>query len=96
MSEPGFSSGASADFAQALEFYLARDVAAAIRFQQAVEHALSHIARDPLLFAIHEEGFRRCRVKDFPYSIIYENSAGMTTVVAIAHSSREPDYWKKR
>ncbi len=35
-------------------------------------------------------------MRHFPYQIIYRNDATYLTVVAVAHTSREPNYWQGR
>ncbi|MFN9726578.1 type II toxin-antitoxin system RelE/ParE family toxin [Acidovorax sp.] len=39
---------------------------------------------------------RRCRLRRFPYSVIYTEDAPGILVLAIAHLHRKPGYWKNR
>jgi len=43
-----------------------------------------------------EPDIRRCLVKKFPFSVIYSVQGDVVYVIAIAHGSREPGYWKHR
>ena len=39
---------------------------------------------------------RRCRLRRFPYSVVYTQHGPGILVLAIAHQHRKPDYWKNR
>jgi len=39
---------------------------------------------------------RRCRPQNFPYGVIYRVLGDEILIVAVAHLSREPGYWKSR
>lgn len=39
---------------------------------------------------------RRCRLKRFPYSVVYTQDEADVLVLAIAHQHRRPSYWKTR
>lgn len=39
---------------------------------------------------------RRCRLKRFPYSVVYTADGPDVLVLAIAHQHRRPGYWKSR
>lgn len=39
---------------------------------------------------------RRCRLRRFPYSVVYTQDGPGILVLAIAHQHRKPDYWKNR
>lgn len=39
---------------------------------------------------------RRCRLKRFPYSVVYAQDGLDILVLAIAHQHRKPNYWRKR
>ena len=39
---------------------------------------------------------RRCRLKRFPYSVIYTMDAAELLVLALAHQHRKPEYWSDR
>ena len=40
--------------------------------------------------------FRRYLLRRFPYAIIYEILADELVVLAVAHSSRRPNFWRRR
>lgn len=39
---------------------------------------------------------RRCRLRRFPYGVIYNVDQGVILVVAVAHLHRRPAYWQGR
>jgi hypothetical protein len=39
---------------------------------------------------------RRCQMRRFPFSVIYEASEREIVIIAIAHLHREPEYWRGR
>ena len=39
---------------------------------------------------------RRCRLRRFPYSVVYTQDGSGILVLAVAHQHRKPDYWKNR
>ena len=41
-------------------------------------------------------GLQKFRLTQFPFSLLYINRADYLWVVAVAHGSRKPGYWKKR
>ena len=43
-----------------------------------------------------ERDIRRCLTKTFPFSVIYSVQGDTIFIIAVAHGSREPGYWKHR
>ncbi|MBK7719147.1 MAG: type II toxin-antitoxin system RelE/ParE family toxin [Simplicispira sp.] len=39
---------------------------------------------------------RRCRLRRFPYSVVYTLDAESILVLAVAHQHRKPGYWRNR
>ena len=68
------------------------------RFKQRVEEGLSSIASNPERFPPVADlpGVQRIHLKQFPFSLLYINRADEIWVVALAHGSRRPGYWKDR
>jgi plasmid stabilization system protein ParE len=42
------------------------------------------------------ENVRRCRLRRFPYGLIYHADESGVLVVAVAHTHRRPEYWRDR
>ena len=61
-----------------------------------VKHALGNIAAFPSAWHRLSTRSRRCRLRHFPYGLIYQIRQQELLIVAVAHLHRKPDYWKKR
>jgi plasmid stabilization system protein ParE len=74
-----------------------RSADAALRFDAAIERAITDIARYPNRWPLGSYGTRRFLVRGFRYLLIYrERGAEGIQILAVAHASRRPGYWKTR
>ena len=80
----------------AAAFYEIRQADLGERFLSRIEAAFESILAHPLAYQIIVENYRRRLVEQFPYSIIYRTEADRIFVLAIAHWSRKPYYWRAR
>ena len=88
---------AAADYDAAFDWYLERSPDAARTFDTEFEHALGQIAQAPGRWARGSYQTHRFLLRRFPYLVIYrEQSPNTIQVLALAHTSRKPDYWKYR
>jgi|MudIll2142460700_1097286.scaffolds.fasta_scaffold115027_3 plasmid stabilization system protein ParE len=85
---------AEADAAAA--FYKDKQPGLALRFLDSLEEALHRIQRHPQAYRQLDGEVRRCRVRHFPYGVIYRVRTGSIEVIAVMHLRRSPDYWKAR
>lgn len=88
--------GAEEDYRAAYAWYRERSLPAAEKFESAVERALDYIEESPERWPVYQSRFRKYTLLEFPYKIIYFSDSSRTFVLAIAHGSRKPGYWKKR
>ena len=66
-------------------------------FLNEFEHTVSQILQHPRIGAISHRNTRRAVMRKFPYSIVYSLIAPeKILLIAVAHQSRRPDYWKNR
>ncbi len=66
-------------------------------FRNRLRAALLEIREHPLRFPRYERSFVRRRLLGrFPYQIFYHNRPAYVRILAIAHTSRRPGYWKSR
>jgi toxin ParE1/3/4 len=65
-------------------------------FLQAFRATKDAIAGQPDRFPFLEEPVRRARIPGFPHRIFYEELDDCVYVLAVAHPSREPGYWRSR
>ena len=88
---------AASEYDAAFDWYLQRSPEAALKFGAEFERALGEIARAPQRWASGSYNTRRFLLRKFPFLVIYrERAAGDIQVVALAHASRKPGYWKER
>ncbi len=80
----------------AAQFYEFRQAALGYRFLDAVDAALETIKKNPLMWRADKLGKRKCLVKEFPYLLIYKMSSKFAYILAVAHTSRKPNYWESR
>lgn len=66
------------------------------RFARAVTEALELLSENPEIGSDVGSELRSFVVGSFPYSIIYAPYKNLLFVLAVAHSSRKPGYWKSR
>jgi plasmid stabilization system protein ParE len=88
-------SAAEAEFSASLCWYAERSEQAAIDFDADVGLALQAIATDPLRFPKCDDRHRFYLMRRFPFQIIYRVLNNDVTVIAFAHTSRQP-YWNDR
>lgn len=60
------------------------------------ERAITMLLENPRAGAIWSRDKRRYVMKRFPYSLIYKLSGEEIGILAIAHQSRVPGYWRGR
>lgn len=85
------------DLRDAAEFYRDRadsslSQSLLVEFEQSVDLLLQH----PGLGATWRNNRRRLLMKRFPYSLIYTVVGEQIRILAVAHHSRRPDYWRDR
>ena len=72
-----------------------------IEFEQAIDAAIDLLEDEivPLTNMSGDAGARgakRLTLKRFPYDIVVRVSSEETVIVAVAHQSRRPGYWRNR
>ncbi len=88
---------AGAEYDAAFDWYLERNPDAALKFDSEVDRALAEIAQAPQRWASGPYHTHRFLLRKFPFVLIYrERTGGDIQIVAVAHTSRRPKYWKER
>lgn len=80
------------DGAAAADWYGIRSVTAALAFAQALELCILRVAEAPLLHPPRFGPFRQCKVRRFPYHVVYRLHDDDVVVVAVSHASRAPGW----
>jgi plasmid stabilization system protein ParE len=88
--------GAESDLAGAAGFLEHRLRGLGTRFTDSVQRSLTRIAENANLGVPIGVTYRKLRVRQFPYNVIYRIELDEVLVVAIAHHRRKPDYWRRR
>jgi plasmid stabilization system protein ParE len=70
--------------------------ALALAFLAEFEHAVALLLEHPKLGAQWISSKRRLVMRRFPYSVVYLETPDQIQVLAVAHQSRKPGYWRKR
>jgi|SRR3989304_4088475 len=85
------------DYRAVREYYAARSPQTAARFVDAVDAAVRRIKKAPDSLPIVSGKNRRVRVERFPHSLVfYQRMEHDIRIVAVAHPSRRPGYWRRR
>ena len=87
---------AIAEGREARLWYRLRSEAVEERLRLALRRAIASVRASPERWRADDDGLRHCRVVGFPYRLIYWTDGPYSLVVAIAHNSRRPGYWKER
>ena len=91
-----FFEEAAEESEQERQWYRERSVAAEASFQRELDHAVESILESPIRWPKHIAGTRRYVLSTFPFSFIYFVEGETVFVVALAHQSRRPGYWRER
>jgi plasmid stabilization system protein ParE len=87
---------AETELNEAVAHYEAIEPGLGIRLKEEVRKTLLWIRDHPELPRLRPKGYRRVNLKVFRYYIAYHIWANKTWVLALAHSSRRPEYWITR
>ena len=66
------------------------------RFRDEVERVVQLLLDQPELGACIDKDLRHFVLRKFPFSVVYAIAGKIIYIVAIAHGSREPQYWQGR
>ena len=91
-----FHPEAKAEFIEATVFYESRRVGLGNSFAAEVEHTIALIRSHPDVGAPGRLGHRRMSLLGFPYSVVYRHDSESVLILAVAHQSRRPGYWRHR
>ena len=92
---------AAEEAAEAAAWYERQRPGLGIDFSRAVDAALDLLEDEliplaPVVRSAGRQGIKRFILKRFPYDVVVLESGNEILVVAVAHHSRRPGYWKNR
>jgi plasmid stabilization system protein ParE len=87
---------ALAEIASARAWYEARNPRAAADFMAEIDEAIEQIIHSPRRWPTSIAGTRRYPLRGFPYAVVYLQAGDAIRIVAVAHGSRRPGYWRDR
>lgn len=84
------------ELVEAVRWYDEIGPALAQSFLERVGDAIDHVQRRPRSCRPYVRGTRRMLVRGFPYLVVYREQGDTIEVLAVAHASRKPGYWRAR
>jgi plasmid stabilization system protein ParE len=93
-----FSEPASTEFTEAVRWYEHRRPGLGADFYEAIVRTVDLLRAQPEIGLLRKGRLpsRQFRVHRFPYKIVYRVREADIYVVAVAHTSRRPNYWRYR
>ncbi len=96
-----FLDEASAEAEAAAGWYESKQRGLGVDFHKALDEALDVIEVEPRRYGQLEtirttREIRRIMLRRFPYYVAYEVEAEQVVVLAVVHSGRRPNYWRRR
>ena len=82
--------------AEALAWYNEQSAELTAEFSSALRNLFQRIEKNPRLYPRSDYNFRSAMCGRFPYRVAYEIVGEDVFVVAIAHTSRDPQAWRDR
>lgn len=65
-------------------------------FLNCLDNGFSMICRNPKMFPLVHNDFRKVLIRRFPYQIIYKVDGSIILVLAVFHAKRDPKHWENR
>lgn len=84
------------EYLAAVAWYRDQSTLAAVEFQSAVRQAGETVREAPQRWPFYFRNFQKYTLRQFPFSIVYQETLYEIVIFAIAHGSRRPGYWKDR
>ena len=84
------------DLTQTYTWYEEQEIGLGEEFLRCVDACLQLIQRQPRMFQIVHENYRRAIVRRFPYVIFYEDLETEILIYVVFHSSQDPKKWRSR
>ena len=90
------SDDAEIDLKSSFEYYFYEDSQVADSFFKQINISFEKIKQDPEMFPIVYGSIRKYVLKKFPFVIYYRIDNVIVQIIAIFHTSRNPQIWNER
>jgi plasmid stabilization system protein ParE len=87
---------AELDIAEAYAWYESRRVGLGEEFLSSVDASIARICRQPLIYPLVYDTYRRALIRRFPYAVFFESTERNVTIYAVFHTSQDPQKWRQR
>lgn len=89
---------ATADVADAYQWYEDQSFGLGMEFLRCVEAALLAIQRTPMIYPVVHETYRRAFLRRFPFAVFFEinETCDHCVVYSVFHCSQDPQKWRGR
>ncbi|MCU1327725.1 MAG: plasmid stabilization system protein [Bryobacterales bacterium] len=87
---------AELDILEACTWYEHRRAGLGEESLSSVDASFARIRRQPGMYSVVHESYRRSLLRRFPYAVFFELSGARVTVYAVFNMSRDPDKWRQR
>jgi len=91
-----FLSPAQRDLAEAVEYYEQASPGLGLEFLDEIERTVARVLVHPEAWTRVAEHHRRCRMRRFPYGLLYTVENDIVIIAAVMNLRRNPEGWKKR
>jgi plasmid stabilization system protein ParE len=91
-----FNAAAQEEYDAAALWYEGRQMGLGFAFAERIENVLGAIAHQPDRCPVIIGDVREAPVSRFPYCIYYRVRSNQVVVIAIFHTSRDPQVWESR
>ena len=90
------SDEAENDFNKSYEYYAKESEKVADNFYKQVDNSLNKISKNPHAYPQAYKKVRKHVMKKFPFIIYYQIKQVVVRVIAVFHTSRNPEIWMER
>ncbi len=90
------SDEAELDFDKSYNYYYEENPKVADSFFRSINLAFKNIKKTPKSFPLTHKDIRKYIVKKFPFVVYFRIVDSLIQVIAIFHTSRNPEIWNKR
>lgn len=80
----------------AAAYYENKSVGLGTKFLKEIDEAIGKLRNFPQIGKPRGQRLRSFSMSRFPYDLVYYLNNGEMVIIAVAHQSRRPHYWKSR